>query len=266
MIARRVITALLLAPVIVLLTLTLSEFWFGMLLGCILIGAAWEWHRLRGGSLLRFGAACAILVFMVFQGRMIESLLLWGTAGSALIWGYLTIRLVQNGLSNDRLVLRSYALGVALLCAAWSAMILLHGLPDIGPAAAVALLCVVWAADTGAFFSGRAFGKRKLAPDISPNKTVEGVVGGMLGALLVLLVFGYWVLQMRGMQLGIWTVCGILAAAFSVAGDLYQSRLKRISGVKDSGSLLPGHGGILDRIDGAIAALPIFVTSWFLLK
>ena len=265
MIARRVTTALLLAPVAVLLTLKLPGFWFGALLGCVLIGAAWEWCRLRGAGLFRFGGACVVLVALVLQGGYLESLWIWGIAGSALFWGYLAVRLVQNKLSAESLMLRSYALGIVLLCAAWSAMVLLHGLPD-GPLMAVALLCVVWAADTMAYICGKALGKRKLAPQISPHKTVEGVVGGMLGALIVLLAFGYWALQMRGPQLGAWIMCGALAAVFSVAGDLYQSRLKRLAGVKDSGSLLPGHGGILDRIDGVIAALPVFVASWSLLK
>ncbi len=265
MIAQRVTTALLLAPVAVLLTLKLPGFWFGVLLGCILTGAAWEWCRLRDAGLFQFGVAGAVLVILVLQGRHFESLLTWGIAGSALVWGYLAVRIVQGRLSAESLIPRSYALGIFLLCAAWSAMILLHGLPD-GPLLTVALLCVVWTADTMAYLCGKAFGKRKLAPKISPGKTVEGMIGGMLGALLVLLAFGYWALQMRGVQLGIWTVCGGLAAVFSVAGDLYQSLLKRLAGVKDSGGLLPGHGGILDRIDGAIAALPVFVAGWFLLK
>ena len=119
------------------------------------------------------------------------------------------------------------------------------------------LLAVVWIADTAAFFTGRAFGRHKLAPSISPGKTWEGAAG----AAVAVLVFGFGMLAMRGAELqgGVAVIAGVLLAwtAVSIVGDLFESLLKRQAGLKDSGSILPGHGGILDRIDSLTSTLPI---------
>jgi phosphatidate cytidylyltransferase len=127
----------------------------------------------------------------------------------------------------------------------------------------VALL-VVWAADTGAYFAGRKFGRHKLSPRISPNKTIEGVIGGVACGLLVALAFAPFAgASLR--QLPAVALVAIVAVLFSVVGDLFESLLKRHVGAKDSGDLIPGHGGILDRIDGVVAALPGFALgkAWF---
>ena len=125
------------------------------------------------------------------------------------------------------------------------------------------LLTLVWVADIGAYFSGRRFGKNKLAPTISPGKTREGVAGGLLvnlgWMLIVFLLVDGW-----GIALPIFIAIGCATVVISVVGDLSISILKREAGVKDSGKLLPGHGGVLDRIDSVIAASPVFVTGLFL--
>jgi phosphatidate cytidylyltransferase len=124
----------------------------------------------------------------------------------------------------------------------------------------LATLILVWIADTGAYLAGRAFGKRKLAPKISPGKTWEGVAGGAVGTLIYAMICGVFFPDLGGRVEGmIWVpfLAGVLALfAFSVVGDLLESALKRQAGVKDSGRLLPGHGGVLDRIDSATATLP----------
>ena len=149
------------------------------------------------------------------------------------------------------------AAGALATIPAWCALAWIHGgVPD-GHRWLLTALMVVWAADTGAYFSGRRFGKRKLSPNISPNKTVEGLVGGLLLAVVVgvvlSLVAGASVEQLPAVAL-----VSAIAALFSVVGDLFESLLKRHAGVKDSGHLIPGHGGILDRLDGVLAALPAF--------
>ena len=126
------------------------------------------------------------------------------------------------------------------------------------------LLTLVWVADIGAYFSGRRYGRHKLAPGISPGKTWEGVAGGLvLNALWISLVFllsDGW-----GISYLSFLVLGLITSAISVVGDLYESILKREAGLKDSGKLLPGHGGVLDRIDSIIAATPVFISGLYML-
>ncbi len=127
------------------------------------------------------------------------------------------------------------------------------------------MLLLVWLADTAAFFVGTAFGRTRLAPRISPGKTLEGALGG-LGAVLILALLGgifYW--RFDGLDLVLWLLLAALTAGFSVLGDLVESRAKRLAGVKDSGTLLPGHGGMMDRIDAFIAAAPVFALGWAVL-
>ena len=115
----------------------------------------------------------------------------------------------------------------------------------------------MWAADTGAYFAGRKFGRRKLAPRISPNKTVEGLVGGVVAGMVFGLAFALFAGASVG-QLPAIALVALVAVLFSVVGDLFESLLKRQVGVKDSSNLIPGHGGLLDRVDGMVAALPAF--------
>ena len=120
-------------------------------------------------------------------------------------------------------------------------------------------LAIVWAADTGAYFAGRQLAaRRKLAPRISPNKTIEGLLGGVVAGVVGRRLFGACSPARRGAQLPRWRWWPLVAVLFSVVGDLFESLLKRHVGAKDSGNLIPGHGGILDRIDGVLAALPVF--------
>lgn len=130
----------------------------------------------------------------------------------------------------------------------------------------LAVMILVWAADTGAYFTGRAVGKNKLIPAVSPNKTREGLYGGLALALLCLSLFNYLGFYgdfgRQSLQL---TVAGIGAILFSVLGDLVESMLKRKAGIKDSGRMFPGHGGMLDRIDSQLAALPVFLGLHYLL-
>jgi len=139
---------------------------------------------------------------------------------------------------------------------AWAALVLLRA-ADNGPYWLLTALAIVWAADSGAYFVGRAFGKRKLAVRISPNKTLEGMFGGLLAALVVAVGMGAYA-GIALADIGWLLLVAALAALASVVGDLFESLFKRHAGVKDSGSLIPGHGGVLDRIDGLLPALPVF--------
>jgi phosphatidate cytidylyltransferase len=125
-------------------------------------------------------------------------------------------------------------------------------------------LLIVWSADIGAYFSGRAFGKRKLAPQISPGKTWAGAYGALAAGTLIA-VIGGWLLDVRGASLAGLAVLACLTVAASIVGDLVESLMKRHAKVKDSGSIFPGHGGLLDRLDSVFAALPVFAAGLWLL-
>jgi phosphatidate cytidylyltransferase len=136
-------------------------------------------------------------------------------------------------------------------------MVALHGLGDTGPYFVLALFVIIWLADSGAYFAGRAFGRHKLSPHVSPGKTWAGVGGAVLATLTaaVLLVWGG---ASSGAGLAGLLLLAVVVTLVSIGGDLWESRLKREAGMKDSGSLLPGHGGMLDRIDSLLAAAPVF--------
>ena len=148
------------------------------------------------------------------------------------------------------------AAGLVMIVLPFSAVVRLRGVAEIGPQLLLFTLVLVWIGDTAAYFVGRSFGRWKLSPQVSPNKTWEGAVANLLGALVVGLLFGYWTgiepVHMLAMA-GLGSIAGQM-------GDLFESAFKRSAGVKDSGAILPGHGGMLDRIDALILAAP---TVWY---
>jgi phosphatidate cytidylyltransferase len=157
--------------------------------------------------------------------------------------------------------------GFLVLVPLWVAAVYLLAADDERPRVLLFLLVLVWVADSAAYFAGSIMGRTKLAPHVSPGKTVEGVAGGVLGVVLLAWLCGTILWKFEGMLLAMWTGLAAVTALFSVVGDLTESKLKRIAGVKDSGRLLPGHGGVLDRIDALTSAAPVFALgAIFLLK
>ncbi|WOE31888.1 MULTISPECIES: phosphatidate cytidylyltransferase [unclassified Acinetobacter] len=128
------------------------------------------------------------------------------------------------------------------------------------------LFLLVWGADSGAYFVGRKFGRKKLAAAVSPNKSVEGLFGGVITALLIIAVVESIYLDLTLMEHMLFLVLSVMTVFSSVLGDLLESMIKRRAGIKDSGRILPGHGGVLDRIDSLLAAAPVFATGIYLLK
>jgi phosphatidate cytidylyltransferase len=149
--------------------------------------------------------------------------------------------------------------GFLVLIPTWVASVYLLEMDSERPRLLLFLLVLVWVADTAAYFAGSFFGRTKLAPHVSPGKTVEGVMGGIAAVVLLAWLCGTMIWKFEPELLVQWIGLAIVTALFSVVGDLTESRLKRIAGVKDSGSLFPGHGGVLDRIDALTAAVPIFL-------
>ena len=125
---------------------------------------------------------------------------------------------------------------------------------------------LVWAADTFAYFAGHQFGRHKLAPSVSPGKTIEGVAGGLIGAIALATATGIAGWKVEGVALLAWLALAGISVLVSVLGDLLESKFKRLAGVKDSGALLPGHGGVCDRVDAMSAGLPVFALGWYYLQ
>jgi phosphatidate cytidylyltransferase len=269
MLKQRVITALVLLAIL-LPALFAPVAWPFALLTLVMIGAAgWEWGRLNGaasgvpiGMGLLLAAACAAAMWAGWADQ--APTLVWWVA--TLVWvlgGALALKVGPTGWPQLSKPLR-WALGLVAL---WTAWLALANAKTTGVNFILSIFCLVWAADIAAYFGGRAFGKRKLAPAISPGKSWEGVWSGMAG---VLVLAAAWVaidrsfavdsaslysrLQQRHGPIGL-ALVAVFLAAMSVVGDLVESLVKRAAGAKDSSALLPGHGGVLDRID---ALLPVF--------
>lgn len=261
----RVLAALAMAPVAIAAVLLLPTPWMLLLAAIVFLAALWEWFALAevDDSLARGALLVLNLLLMVA--------LVWGTGGTAatlvlfklavvlgvLWWLLAMLWLVHFDFASDHDThARVFKLAAATLAVvpAWCALGLLH---NDGPAWLLLVLMTVWATDTGAYFAGRRFGKRKLAPRISPNKTLEGLLGGVVAGVLVA-TLGAWLIGAGVAALPLVALVALLTVLFSVVGDLLESLLKRHVGAKDSGNLIPGHGGIMDRIDSQLAALPVF--------
>lgn len=177
-------------------------------------------------------------------------------ATAALFWIVVAPLWMRRGLRPDQTMWLGAA-GFAVLVPAGLAMTALR------PLEVLLALGLVWVADTAAYFVGRAWGKRKLAPAISPGKSWEGAAGGLIGAALYAIIIAFFTERGAG---SILVATAVLLGMVSIVGDLFESAAKRQAGVKDSGTLLPGHGGILDRIDSATATLPLAALVWPMIR
>ncbi|MEG3193140.1 phosphatidate cytidylyltransferase [Lysobacter sp. D1-1-M9] len=270
----RTLAALVMAPLAIAGILFLPTQWVVALAALLFLAGLWEWF-----ALAEIDDALARMVLLVANLALMVAIV-WGSRSSTgftlvllqlasmigVIWWLLALlwlrfpRFARDHATHARAF--KLAAGTLSVIPAWCALAWLHAeVPHAelanGHYWLLAALVVVWAADTGAYFAGRRFGKRKLAPAISPNKTVEGLLGGLAAAVVAGVLLGL-VAGAELAQLAAVAVVALVAGLFSVVGDLLESLLKRHAGVKDSGHLIPGHGGILDRIDGLLAALPAF--------
>lgn len=270
MLKQRVITAIILTIVFLAALFGLSPTHFPLFIGAVVLIGAWEWANLSSCGavwqrLLYVGFIGAILLAVcwiigictaeqslnlaVVKSILIVACAWWALAlllvqgypSSAILWGHPLVRLLM---------------GVLVLVPTWLALVYVRFQPQ-GAWLVVMIAAIVAAADTGGYFTGRKFGKRKLAQAVSPGKTLEGFAGGLISNLIL----GALVAYLSGSNICLLLAVVIPTSLFSVLGDLLESMVKRHSGVKDSGVILPGHGGILDRVDSITAAAPVFALA-----
>jgi phosphatidate cytidylyltransferase len=265
MLKLRVLSALVLIPLVVWALFAWPMPAFAALLGVFIIVGAWEWTALAG---LR-GAASRLLYVALLGGGGVLLILtpswtrpLLAVAASFWLWAFIELVAYRDVRAGFLASLPGKLLGGFLvLWPAWIVPLALREQPH-GQWLTLFIMVLVWTADTGAYFAGHRFGRHKLAPHVSPGKTWEGVAGGLVTVLVVALGAGVYGWQFRGGELVLWLALSLFTAFVSVLGDLFESRVKRAVGVKDSGTLIPGHGGVLDRIDAFTAAAPVFALAW----
>ena len=265
----RLLAALFMTPLAIAAVLLLETPWLVALTAVVFLAGLWEWLRLAevDDTLHRsilLVANLALMVAIVWASRSSAgfSFVLFQIATVVgVVWWLLAMlwlkhyEFASDHDSHARMF--KLAAGTLAVVPAWCALALIHGSSSNGHRWLLIALLVIWAADSGAYFAGRHFGKHKLSPRISPNKTVEGLVGGMVASVAVALI-GAPMAGASLAQLPLVAVVVVVTVGFSVVGDLFESLLKRHVGAKDSGDLIPGHGGILDRIDSLIYVAPLF--------
>ena len=289
MLKQRVITALILLPLALALFFFAPLPLFASAAHLVIVAMAYEWAGLAwpGSKLARIVYALVVGVIPIIIWRAEPLLQFWpsaswpasiestlpmlGLAAALLAWPliWLWMWFHPNSKALDKNAWVKAIAGVVVLIGAWITFVAIraHNFdfdPMRGGGLILMMFAIVWGADVGAYFAGKQFGKTKLAPIMSPNKTWEGVAGGMLLGLLVAYA-GVWLLHLTISSHGLFALCVAILVLISVLGDLFESMLKRLAGVKDSSQMLPGHGGLLDRLDSTIAVAPFFFVSLTLL-
>lgn len=262
MLRQRLLTAAVLVCVALGLSLMPAPGWFILACSILIIMSAWEWaalcHLARSGRL-----AFCLLVMFILAGlyRQDDPALLGAIVTAGVVYWLFAIGLVLACQSERYCLPRSASvrllLGLFTLLPMWAGLILLKSFITGGASLLLCLLLLVWSADTAAYFAGKRWGRRALASHISPAKTREGALAALIAAIVIGL--GYVIVADRAWgEAWMFVLLSLITATVSIFGDLMESLLKRAANVKDSGTLLPGHGGLLDRIDSLAAASPVF--------
>lgn len=257
MLKTRVITALVIAPIVLALIFFAPDWLFALVMLAMALIGAWEWSALAGRSstkarLWLAGFFAVLVAFGVSLQRSVPQVS-WLALYSSVALAWWLFSLIWLAVWRAE-----FPKPIKVLCGVLTllpSLAVVVAIRAVSPWYLVMLLLLTVAADVGAYFAGRAFGKHKLAPQVSPGKTWEGVWGGMALAAVVALIEDHW---LGSVPVGIYIVVALLVVALSIVGDLSESLFKRQAGMKDSGSLFPGHGGVLDRVDSLTAAAPLY--------
>ncbi|QBY05534.1 CDP-archaeol synthase [Thalassotalea sp. HSM 43] len=279
MLKQRIITAAVLAPLAIAAIFFLSLQNLAAILMAVLAIGAWEWGPLMGFDTKprRIGFVSALIISILAIWYVIPPQDVWSLVGNINPWVVFVLSISCCWWAISAIMIFKYPrhsdfwsshrsvrglFGLLTLAPTWLAFLTLRAnnytLDEYhGTYLILLLFAMVWSADIGAYFAGKRFGKNKLMPNVSPGKTIEGFIGGVLSAALVAVIAGL-VFGWSGIQIAKVVALALLISTVSVVGDLTESMLKRQAGVKDSGSILPGHGGVLDRIDSLTATAPVF--------
>jgi len=265
---QRIITGLILAPIAIGGIFFLEPLAFSWFIGFVIAVGAWEWANLAGFSkqMERFGFS-ACLVALLYASSFIDVKYVLGASVLGWFFAFYLITQYPNKTQVWSSRFKRLLIGVFVLIPAWNGLVYIRGAELTGfqyQGQSVSslwlilyIMFIVWGADVGAYFAGRTWGNKKLAPSVSPGKSWAGVYGGLATIAFFALVASS-LLKMSLSNTLILVSFTLITGAISVAGDLFESMLKRHRGIKDSSQLLPGHGGILDRVDSLTAAAPVF--------
>jgi phosphatidate cytidylyltransferase len=275
---QRIITALILAPLALFAILYLPLFSFQVMTALVVGLGAWEWSSMSGmtRTLSKYAYAVLVVAICLILSIMLPTDLIWyqGQLNSlytyilsvAAIWWVVSLAMIiaypnYSSAWYTSKILRGI-FGLLTLIPTWIAVVSLRtSLYEVDPYYGASLifyvLGIVWAADIGAFFVGVKFGKHKLRPEVSPGKTLEGLMGGVFASSAII-AFAALHYQVDPSRIWLHIAVGAITVGVSALGDLNESMFKRCAGIKDSGKLLPGHGGVMDRIDSLTAAFPVF--------
>ena len=277
MLKQRIITALILAPLAILAILFLPVEQFKIAVAGVVALGAYEWANMSGinGRVAKASFMALILLMCGFLIFWVDGQTVWvedelntlykTILGIAAAWWAVSLLMIltypkYSSVWTENIPIRA-AFGVLTLIPTWVAIVSLrthfYAVDTFyGASLIFYVLGIVWAADIGAFFVGVKFGKHKLRPNVSPGKSIEGLLGGVMASLAII-AFAALHYHFEGRLVG-FVIIGVLTVAVSALGDLNESMFKRCAGIKDSGKILPGHGGIMDRIDSLTAAFPVF--------
>lgn len=266
MLKQRIITGLILAPLVLCGVFLLEPKYFSWFFAGILAVAAWEWANLSSLTTQVVRVTYAMLVAALLIKVLPEISVTWVLTISVMWWIIAALLVITYPVSSKywKHTWISALLGFIVILPMWKALVFIREaqflpIESFNPLLLILyILLLVWAADVGAYFTGKAWGKSKLAPNVSPGKSWAGAWGGVTAAMLLGVVTSYLMDLSLLMSLQFLLITAVTAIV-SIIGDLTESMFKRTRGIKDSSSLLPGHGGVLDRIDSLLAAIPVFV-------
>lgn len=264
MLKQRIFTALILIPLFVTLVLSLSPKHFSVLTGCIVFWCGFEWSGLMGMKSFPKNIVYPFIIIVLLEvvlyllsnhvlsvPQVLYAAFAWWLVAGVLVVLYPRI----SDVWGKGLVIRGL-MGLMVLIPCWVALNFIRIFPH-GAYIVLLLFVLIWGADSGAYFAGKLWGKNKLMPLVSPGKTWQGLGGALITSVFIVMI----AVVLFKIPNTLWfslLLLSLITVLFSVLGDLFESMLKRKAGIKDSGALLPGHGGILDRIDSLTAAAPIF--------
>lgn len=271
MLKYRLLTAFLLGPLILWAIYALPETYFVLFSFVLVTIGAWEWAVFAGWvKPLQRGLFLAVNILLFIATLLLQNTELNLTIISAsLLWWLVCIPLLLSFPFQKNNFLQAKGIksivGIVLLLGTLVSMVMIRNNPEYGSAFVLYLILIIWFADSGAYFAGRALGKNKLIPNVSPGKTWEGVTGAIIVTLIVA-VISLDLLNIPSSHSIIFILITFVTVVYSIVGDLSESMFKRMANIKDSGSLLPGHGGMLDRIDSLMSGLPVFFAGLWLME